>query len=107
MPADARRRRAAVLASTLFAASLFAGGCADEPSDPVEARRERVQDRLEDTFSRQQAECILEQLDDDQLQVIDAAPTTPTDEAPADLEDPTVLEAYSNAAVACVVGFGS
>jgi hypothetical protein len=56
-----------------------------------------VQARLEATFSRQQSDCILEQLDDAQLEALDLT---------TDLEDPDALEAYSNAAVACVVGFG-
>jgi hypothetical protein len=82
------------------------GGCASEPDDPAEARRDRVRDRLESTFSRQQSDCILEQLDDDQLAVLD--PRTDADDEPGgDLDDPEVLEAYSNAAVACVAGFNA
>ena len=107
----ARRRGRRGAAATLVAAALLVvAACAEEPTDPTEARRERVQARLEDTFSRQQATCILEQLDDEQLEAIDAAPPAEGSGAEAplpDLEDPEVLEAYSNATVACVVGLGS
>jgi hypothetical protein len=80
--------------------------CGSEPADPAEARRDRVRDRLESTFSRQQSDCILEQLDDDQLEVLDPR-IEASDEPGGDLDDPEVLEAYSNAAVACVAGFNA
>jgi hypothetical protein len=96
MPAE-RRRRAAAAATVLLAVAALAGACSSEPEDPAEARRDRIEARLEDTFSRQQSDCILEQLDDAQLEALDLT---------TDLEDPAALEAYSNAAVACVVGLG-
>jgi hypothetical protein len=88
------------------ALALPLGACGSDPEDPAEARRDRVRDRLESTFSRQQSDCILEQLDDEQLTVLDPR-TEASDEPGGDLDDPAVLEAYSNAAVACVVGFNA
>lgn len=45
-------------------ACCVGAGCASDPPDPSDVRREQVQTRLKATFSGQQATCILESLDE-------------------------------------------
>ena len=72
---------------------LVLTGCASEPKDPAELREERVQQRIEDSFSRSQASCIMKVLD---------APTIKALDNEGDLEaDSEAMRIYSNAVVAC------
>lgn len=85
-------RRLAVLGlAALLAAS--AAGCASDPKDPAELREDRVRARIEDTFSRSQASCILDVLD---------APTITALDRSGDLKpDSEAMRIYTNAVVAC------
>ena len=55
-------------------------------------------DRLEATFSRTQATCIMKQLDEPTIRALDRSATLPPDS--------DELTTYSNALTACVLGFG-
>lgn len=69
-------------------------GCSDEAPDPAEARQERVETRLRDSFSAAQARCIVERLDPAAVRALDRT---------ADLEAESVaMVAYSEAVTACV-----
>lgn len=92
------RARIALVAS-LAAGALLLGACSSEPPDPAEQRRDRVADRLDETFSRQQASCIIDRLDDDTVAALDADDAT----APLDAESSELL-AYTDAVLGCVAG---
>jgi hypothetical protein len=70
-----------------------AAACTSEPKDPAEQRKERVQARIEDTFSRTQAACIMDVLDAPTIAALDKEAALPADSEP--------LRIYSNAVVAC------
>lgn len=80
-----------------LAAALLAG-CASDPPSPAQQRRDHVQHRLEATFSRTQATCIMKQLDEPTIRALDRSATLPPDS--------DELTTYSNALTACVLGFG-
>jgi hypothetical protein len=63
--ADRSLRRAGTWARITAVAlvAVTAVGCASEPPDPATVREQQVRDRLEATFSDQQASCILDALD--------------------------------------------
>lgn len=75
------------------ALATSAAACASEPKDPAQQREERVQARIESTFSRSQATCIMKVLDAPTIEALDA-----TASVPADSE---AMRIYSNAVVAC------
>jgi hypothetical protein len=85
-----RRVVALALAAALVAG---AGACTSEPKDPAEQRRDRVQARIEDTFSRTQAACIMDVLDAPTIKALDETTTL--------ADDSEALRIYSNAVVAC------
>lgn len=93
-----RRRRAnpfatAVVIGSLVLAATLAGCSGSEPTE-AEARRERVTERLEDSFSAAQTRCILDRVDDTVVRALDRqADLDPGSEAQA---------AYSEAVTACV-----
>jgi len=77
-------------------ACCIGAGCAADPPDPSEVRREQVQTRLEATFSGQQATCILESLDEATISALARA---------RDLEAGSdELTTYSDAVALCVSG---
>lgn len=86
-------RRAVAAIGLLLALSTSALGCTSDPKSPAEQRRERVQARIEATFSRSQAACIMKVLDTPTIAALDR-----TSELPADSE---AMRIYSNAVVAC------
>jgi hypothetical protein len=94
----ARDRARRAIAVSLLAAALGASavGCSSEPQDPAEARRERVEERLDATFSRQQARCIVDDLDERTIAALDADA-----DLPADSE---ALATYTAAVTGCVTG---
>ena len=94
----AREPRGGVLAALALAGLVLVAGCSSEPQDPAEARRERVEARLDATFSRQQARCIMGELDERALIALDATTDLPAD-GPA-------LETYTAAVTTCVTGEG-
>jgi len=86
-----RSRRLAL--GLVLLAITGAAACTSEPKDPAELRKDRVEARIEDTFSRSQASCIMDVLDEPTIKALDR-----TSELPADSE---ALRIYSNAVVAC------
>ena len=86
-----RRRRAAIALVAVFATMV--AGCTSDPASPAEQRKDRVQARIESTFSRSQASCIMKVLDGPTIAALDR-----TSELPADSE---AMRIYSNAVVAC------
>ena len=95
-PASPRRwtgRRA--VAAAVLAASLAIGGCASDPPDPAQQRKDRVQARLEASFSKAQATCIMKVLKPETITALDKAGSLPQGDE---------LAVYSAALVACVGG---
>lgn len=70
------------------------GACSDPPPDPDEARRTRVETRLRDSFSANQATCILERIDEPTLVALDRTADLNADSEP--------MATYSEAVVDCV-----
>ncbi|HWJ63247.1 MAG TPA: hypothetical protein VNS19_14855 [Acidimicrobiales bacterium] len=86
-----RHRLAALALALVLGAS--AAACSSEPKDPAEVRKTRVQDRIEDTFSRSQAACIMDVLDGPTIAALDKDGTVPADSE--------AMRIYTNAVVAC------
>lgn len=73
---------------------LLAGGCSEPEPDPAEVRAEVVRNRLGETFSGAQVDCIMKRLDDSVLRALDRD---------VDLEpDDDAMATYSEAVTACV-----
>jgi hypothetical protein len=89
----ASRRLGAASLALAIALTTATAACTSEPKDPAEQRRARVQARIEDTFSRSQADCIMDVLDEPTIRALDE--TTPLPEGSE------ALRIYSNAVVAC------
>ena len=87
------RRRAAALVLAAAATGASLAGCASEPTDPAELREQRVQARIEDSFSRSQADCIMQVLDAPTIKALDRSTKLPADSE--------AMRIYSNAVVAC------
>ena len=87
------RRRTRVAVVTLAVSVLAVAGCASEPTDPAQQREDRVKARIEDSFSRSQADCI--------MQVLDAPTIKALDRTAALDADSEAMRIYSNAVVAC------
>jgi hypothetical protein len=86
-----RHRWSAALVVVLV---LVVAGCADEKVDPAEARQERVERRLQGSFSDAQARCIVDRIDATVVRALDRT---------ADLEpDSEAMQSYSDAVAACV-----
>ncbi len=82
---------AALVAAVVMVA---AGACSDPPPDPDQERLERIEARLDESFSGAQVTCILDLLDGDALRALDRT---------ADLDpDTEVFTAYSGAVASCV-----
>ncbi|MCU1358101.1 MAG: hypothetical protein JWM89_3519 [Acidimicrobiales bacterium] len=97
--ATSRRRAASLGAAALLLAVLGAGCSKDTPTDPAEARLQRVEARLRSSFSARQARCILEQLDTPVVRALDQR---------ADLTaDSPALKQFSAALQVCVNGDGA
>ncbi len=88
-----RARRALAAASLMVVLAATAVGCSSDPKSPAEQREDRVQARIESTFSRSQAACIMKVLDAPTIAALDR-----TSKLPADSE---AMRIYSNAVVAC------
>lgn len=85
--------RLVVLAVSAVAA-LLVTGCSEPEPDPVEVRAEVVRNRLGETFSEAQVDCIMGRLDDSVLQALDRD---------IDLDpDGEAMAAYSEAVSSCV-----
>jgi hypothetical protein len=92
--------RAGALALALsVAVAGTAAGCGSDEVSPTEARRQRVQARLEATFSKAQADCILGALDTATI----AALARSTDLPAGSLQ----LSRYSDAVTVCVAAGGN
>lgn len=86
------------LAATAAMAALTVGACGSDPPTPEEQRVSRVTERLEVTFSGQQATCIADLLDPETLTALD------TDKPLAN--DGTPILDYTDAISVCVVDGG-
>ena len=98
-PASRRRPGRRSLATALCAtvvAGLLASGCTSDPKTPAEQRHDRVQQRIEASFSRSQAACIMKVLDPATIAAIDRTGALPTHGEP--------LRIYSNALAICAGG---
>lgn len=81
------------MAVTALAVAGLAG-CSGSDQSPAEARRERVESRLRETFSGAQARCILDRSDARLLVALDRAEALATDD--------DALASWSDVVVACV-----
>jgi hypothetical protein len=95
-PAGARRPIGVLVCAVTLTWSL--GACSDPPPDPGEARRTRVETRLRDSFSANQATCILERIDEPTLVALDRTADLDADSEP--------MATYSDAVVDCVTDPG-
>lgn len=86
-------RRAAVVALASVVALLGPVACSSEPKDPAQIREERVQARIDDSFSRSQARCIMKVLDAPTIAALNKESALPADSE--------ALRIYSNAVIAC------
>jgi len=86
-------RRLAALGLAAALTATAATSCASDPKDPAEQRQDRVQARIEATFSRSQAACIMD--------VLDAPTIRALDKTTAVAADSEAMRIYSNAVVAC------
>ncbi|MGN6693911.1 MAG: hypothetical protein ACTHN0_07005, partial [Aquihabitans sp.] len=68
-----RRRLVALGLAATVAVSV--ASCSSEPKDPVQQREDRVRARIEDTFSRSQATCIMKVLDAPTIAALDKTTT--------------------------------
>lgn len=68
-PTDRRRRMHRIRFAALALTALLAlAACSEkEPEDPAEAAEQRMRERLEQTFSDDQADCIVGELDDETI----------------------------------------
>ena len=97
MAADRRHRRRSVPAAALAVlVVLGASGCTSDPKTPAEQREDRVRARIEASFSRSQATCIMKVLDAPTIAALDRDGSLPADSE--------ALRIYSNAVVACAGG---
>ena len=76
------------------ASALLVFGCSEPEPDPAEVRQEVIRDRLEETFSGAQVDCIMSRLDDSVLQALDLS----TDLDP----EGDAMAAYTEAVTTCV-----
>lgn len=66
-----RRRPLWRLAACVALLSVVVASCSSDEPDPAQQRRERVETRLGETFSQDQADCIVETIDEDTLRALD------------------------------------
>lgn len=83
------------VAAVALVGALVVAGCSSDPPDPVQQRKDRVQARLEDSFSQAQATCIMKVLKPETIAALDRTTTLPKGDD---------LDVYSAAVVACVGG---
>ena len=88
-----RAPRARSLLAAAAVVCLVLAGCSSEPKSPEEIREAHVQARIEDTFSRSQATCIMKVLDPATIKALDRKATLAADSE--------AMRIYSNAVVAC------
>lgn len=85
--------RAPLLLAALVVAASSSAACSKDEPTPAEARRNRLETRLEASFSDAQVRCILAKLDDPTIQALDRT---------ANLPPGAALNRYSDAVQACV-----
>jgi hypothetical protein len=88
-----RRRLAATSLVLAIAVAASTAACTSAPEDPATQREDRVRARIEDTFSRAQADCIMDVLDAPTVRALDRGTSLPTGSE--------ALRIYSNAVIAC------
>ena len=74
-----RRRHLLGVAACVALFSVAIAGCSSDESDPAQERRERVETRLGETFSKDQADCIVATIDEDTLRALDRTVDLPPD----------------------------
>lgn len=76
------------------AVALGVAGCSGSETDPAQARQDRVEKRLRESFSATQARCIVDHVDPAVVRALDRS---------VDLDaDASVMRSYSDAVTACV-----
>ena len=88
----APRTRRGLLAALALAVATTAA-CSSEPKAPAEQREDRVRARIEETFSRSQATCIMDVLDEPTIRALDRSGALTA--------DGEAMRIYTNAVVAC------
>ena len=84
------------IAALLLTVTVSLGACAGTEPTPEQARRDRVEARLRETFTKAQSSCILGLADDRVLTALDKEDDLAGDDA--------TMKAYTNAVIACVSG---
>ncbi|MEO6989271.1 MAG: hypothetical protein ABI239_11560 [Aquihabitans sp.] len=77
-----RRRHFVGIAVCAVLFPAIVAGCSSDEPDPAQQRRDRVETRLGESFSKDQADCIVETIDDDTLRALDRTVDLPADSAP-------------------------
>ena len=97
LPTAPRRRRPAraVLVGLALLVALSAASCASDPPSPAQQRKDRVEARLDASFSKAQSDCILKVLKPSTIAALDRDATLPKGDD---------LDVYTAAVVACVGG---
>lgn len=68
------------VSAVLFSAVVI--GCSSDGPDPAQQRQDRVETRLGETFSKDQADCIVAAIDEDTLRALDRTVDLPAESAP-------------------------
>ena len=89
-----RRAASATVATALAVAVLALAGCGSDAPDPEAERLERIEHRLGSSFSDAQADCIVDHLDDEELDALDRGRDLPADGA--------ALTAWTEAVTDCI-----
>jgi hypothetical protein len=82
--------------AALVLVGVLLGGCGSDAKDPATVRRERVEARLQSSFSDNQARCIAKALDQPTLRALDLGRPLPSGSK--------ALARYSDAVARCVTG---
>ena len=96
-PLTTRRRRAGL--TLVVGTALLVAACSSDAADPSVEHRDRVRVRLEESFSNDEARCILDALEPADLATLDTAKDLPADNP--------VLVAFGDAVRSCVAGEGA
>ena len=89
-----RRRRLVGFVACVTLISVAVTGCSSDEADPAQQRRDRVETRLDESFSKDQADCIVKTIDEATIRALDRT----TDLAP---DSPAMLT-YTVAVRTCV-----
>lgn len=96
---ERRSRYMTVIVGATLSALILLAGCSDDDPDPALERRERVMNRLEASYSRDQAACIVDKLDQKTIDFLVGG----TDASTTVNSEPRSDE-WANAVRTCVIG---